>query len=283
MLKKAGVLISYGNLYSSYSYASCPPQITTPNSSMYPRPLERQKCQHRAYTTLRSEKLSSEDLQWPDSATVPTPYQIFQLHQNSSYSKRRFYELVKLYHPDRHLCGSGLSLHVRTERYRLVVAANEILSDPVKRSAYDKYGSGWDSSSRFYSDKRSGSDLKSSPTQNATWEDWEKWYQRDGHDKQESQYFSNEVFISLVFLVVVLGAIGQATRVGDHTKSFLNGATIVHDDCIKSIESRRRFSQNRDTGHERMQNFLKARDPYDYGTRDSKDEIPHSFLPPPEA
>ncbi|KAJ5294806.1 hypothetical protein N7508_009627 [Penicillium antarcticum] len=37
----------------------------------------------------------------------------------------------------------GLSKDERVERYRLIVAAHEILSDPQKRTAYDVYGIGW--------------------------------------------------------------------------------------------------------------------------------------------
>ena len=80
------------------------------------------------------------------SPTIPTPYQIFGQKKDSPYSKRKFYELVKLYHPDRHDYGSSGNLPSYTtklERYRLIVAANDILSNPVKRAAYDRYGSGW--------------------------------------------------------------------------------------------------------------------------------------------
>lgn len=77
-----------------------------------------------------------------------SPYAIpdLQSEEGSSYSKRRFYELVKLYHPDRHnhdISTYGLSYATKLEKNRLVVAANEILSDPVKGSAYDCYGAGW--------------------------------------------------------------------------------------------------------------------------------------------
>ena len=63
----------------------------------------------------------------------PTPYQIFEMKTNGVYSKARFYELVKVYHPDR---GNGkdeaLPRHIKMERYRLIVAANHILADPYQ-------------------------------------------------------------------------------------------------------------------------------------------------------
>jgi hypothetical protein len=101
-------------------------------------------------------------LRWPSDkkknkkqggVTVPpTPYEIFGQRERSAYSKRRFCALVKLYHPDRHCQHGGdaelarLSRATKLERYRLVVAANALLSDPVKKAAYDQYGIGWASS-----------------------------------------------------------------------------------------------------------------------------------------
>ena len=41
------------------------------------------------------------DERWP-TALNPTPYDIFGHPKDAPYSKHRFYELVKLYHPDRH-------------------------------------------------------------------------------------------------------------------------------------------------------------------------------------
>ncbi len=69
-------------------------------------------------------------LGWPTSAH-PTPYEILNLDKRTPYAKARFYELVKLYHPDSsHHGPDGLAPAARLERYRLVVAANGILGDP---------------------------------------------------------------------------------------------------------------------------------------------------------
>ena len=81
---------------------------------------------------------------WPSSVN-PTPYEILAHSKDARYNKALFYQLVKIYHPDRNHTAAGSSMphSVRLERYRLVVAANEILSDDVKRRAYDLYGAGW--------------------------------------------------------------------------------------------------------------------------------------------
>ena len=96
-----------------------------------------------------------DNMHWPAPKTppvTPTPYEIFALPKGGAYSKHKFYELVKIYHPDRHglegTACAGISHVEKLERYRLVVLAHEILSDPIKRKAYDSYGAGWGSFER---------------------------------------------------------------------------------------------------------------------------------------
>jgi len=84
------------------------------------------------------------------------------------------------------------------ERYRLVVAANTILSDPSRRDAYNRFGYGWevnddsthpatnpDSPFHYTTQHRwraTSTTTKWPPGQdpmyNATWEDWERWHER---------------------------------------------------------------------------------------------------------
>lgn len=102
------------------------------------------------YATVASPQASSRD-HWPhpvQSTTPPTPYQIFSTTPSEPYSKARFTELVKIYHPDRcdhpagHAC-AHLPATTRLERYRLIVSAHRILSNPERRKAYDRFGAGW--------------------------------------------------------------------------------------------------------------------------------------------
>ena len=66
------------------------------------------------------------------------------MKDDAIYSKTRFHELVKLYHPDMSPGKSeDIPRQVKIERYRLIVAAHTILSDPTRRSAYDRFGAGW--------------------------------------------------------------------------------------------------------------------------------------------
>ncbi len=241
-----------------------------------------------------------QNLPWPDLPSpnaMPTPYQIFGLKKTSPYSKHTFYELVKIYHPDRngHESGSSdkssLPGSVKIERYRLIVTAHEILSDPVRRSAYDKSGAGWDGRPEHgapkynwgqNSDTRwSGFDTNDSPFRNATWEDWEKWYQR-GKTKQEPVYFSNGGFLMLVIAAVFLGGFGQSIRVGDYSNIFQRQVEKVHEDASKAIQQRRIESQGFGNRDERLQNFLRTRDPHGYGVTDPTEESYRKLLQDPE-
>ncbi|EFQ32871.1 DnaJ domain-containing protein [Colletotrichum graminicola] len=83
---------------------------------------------------------------WPQGP-YPSPHEILGAEPGRPYSKKSFHRLVKLYHPDIYGVNekevAGIPLAKRLERYRLVIEANEILSDPQKRLLYERYGLGW--------------------------------------------------------------------------------------------------------------------------------------------
>lgn len=253
----------------------------------------------------RTEEIQYDIFGWPklqSPSAIPTPYQIFQQGEGAPYSKLRFYELVKLYHPDmcshNHSRARSLSPHVRVERFRLVVAANCILSDPAKQSAYDRFGAGWydgragtgfSSYRRGCSSKAEWSGFKSSPIMNnATWEDWEQWYQTcngSKRAKQEPTYVSNGGFVTLVAVVVVLGAVGQHTWIEGYSASLIKQIDMAHDNNSKGVESRRRASQQLGNRDERLESFLKTRKSYGYDIVSSRNDfdLNRSHLPAPTA
>lgn len=178
----------------------------------------------RSYATVNNNRRGGpahDDVpDWPKTSN-PTPYDIFAMRQSDPYTKHRFFQLVKLYHPDRH--GHASAVHhiptaTRLERYRLIVAANDLLSDPSKRSLYDTQGVGWTGSRSAtlnenvrYAEK-SWRHQPGNAARNATWEDWERWHDaRDGKPK-DPMYMSNGVFATLVVMLCMVGAFAQMSR-----------------------------------------------------------------------
>ncbi|KAI9809649.1 MAG: hypothetical protein M1825_000081 [Sarcosagium campestre] len=297
LLKKPGLLISsYGNLNlvfsSSYSH-----EFTPSSSNKVSRACGWPNTREYATTSSTTSASDRDDLPWPTSV-VPTPYQVFNQHQAEPYSKRRFYELVKRYHPDRAghkhepQCTRHLAHAVRLERYRLVVAANDILSNPARKKAYDSYGAGWDG---LFDMKRpsSGHDQhapshswygEQSPRHNATWEDWERWYRRDSKGPQQPSFLANSTFISLVTLLAILGGVGQVNRLGSSSATFIEQRDRVHDRTSRELMRRRKEASSPDTHKdERIETFLRLRDPAEYGVIDPVEDQYRRLLPDPEA
>ncbi|KAH7401449.1 hypothetical protein BKA66DRAFT_507976 [Pyrenochaeta sp. MPI-SDFR-AT-0127] len=213
-------------------------------------------------------------LNWPEAVKphkTPTPYQILRCSKGDAYSKNRFYALVKLYHPDRCHPTSAvarLPLHVRLERYRMLVAAHDILSDIEKRKAYDTWGHGWIGHQNLptahhhynweYDQRRWASD----PRNNATWEDWERWHgENDGSKEPDARtvQLSNFAFMSLIFAFVSIGGVVQGTRFSTFNSSVIERRDQIHREA--SMELRRSknatISGDRD---ERIRTFLEHRE-----------------------
>ncbi|CZR57545.1 related to J domain-containing protein 1 [Phialocephala subalpina] len=294
MFKKSGILLSCNNLHSLQT-------SSTSKTSLHPSS-GAQQCRSYAMVSDGHSRHNHGKHRWPEVSSansVPTPYQIFGQRKGSPYSKKRFYELVKQYHPDRHdlePSQKGLSYATKLERYRLVVAANNILSDPVKRGAYDCYGAGWNGSPDVVGPRDSSEATTwgtysgrgwgggpGGPSQNATWEDWEKWYQRDAKGPQEPRFVSNSAFVALIMIFATLGGIGQATRAGSHGVSFIEQRDALHDSISKDLMRRRKETTTvYGSREERIHSFLKQRDPEGYGVIDPKEGSYRKALPPPE-
>lgn len=161
------------------------------------------------------------------------------------------------------------------ERYRLIVAANDILSDPDKRKAYDRTGAGWNGFmehghhpsrydwSRTKGPARwSGFDTNDSPFQNATWEDWERWYDRNQprYEKQEPVYTSNGGFLTLVVAVMVIGAFGQASQVSWHNDLFMQKIEKQHGEATEAITKHRQESKKASDMDSKLHEFFRRKD-----------------------
>lgn len=227
---------------------------------------------------------------WP-KATHPTPYEIFDQAKSAPYSKKTFYSLVKLYHPDLHAHAhahphavSHLPHAAKLERYRLVVAANTILSDPAKRRAYDLYGAGWsgtsDMSNASYREMdRAWRQQPGSAAGNATWEDWERWHEQHSgraggsKEKQQPLYMSNGLFVMTLAVFVIIGGWGQATRAGNHSVQLIE----MRESSSQSISEemwRRRAEKAVLNREDRIRSFLEQRES-SWGRGPSSDSDSH--------
>ncbi|ROT38396.1 hypothetical protein SODALDRAFT_332969 [Sodiomyces alkalinus F11] len=228
---------------------------------------------------------------WP-SHPNPTPYDIFALDRSTPYTKARFYDLVKLYHPDRHghtqihshshphshphthtHAQSPLSSATRLERYRLVILANDILSDPAKRRAYDACGAGWTHHhERDAVRDRTWRHHPDSAAHNATWEDWERWHARrrngeEGGDKQQQQqpvFMSNAHFVALVLAAIAVGSALQASRARESATAVLGRREAIESEIGYTL-ARQKAERSGQGREERIERFLRDRENWAFG------------------
>lgn len=282
ILKKPSIpLSSYSHFHSFAPLQYC----TSPQ-----RPCMRPKTtQNRNYATIADKPPPRDDhsAQVSDFAwslhPAPTPYQILNHTRGAPYSKHRFNELVKFYHPDRTSRSPvtvSASSAVCLERYRLIVAAHTILTDPIRRNAYDLYGSGWDGRPEAESSNHGRPPNwrpPHSPMANATWEDWERWYQGDQKPPQAPVYLSNAAFVGLIVMFAALGGVGQATRAQNSGLSFVEQRNATHDKVSKELKRVRMETRVGGSKDERIQAFLRNRDSSMHA-----EEVYRRMLPDPE-
>ncbi|KOS18137.1 J domain-containing protein 1 [Escovopsis weberi] len=275
---------------SSLTFA-CGPRLASPPirclfravPSRPPTPSPHQRASRaRRYATVRDaagQSSSGEQLPpWPRGAH-PSPYEILGMERHAEYNKRAYYRLAKLYHPDSHHSGSPSSspsspshpdASIRLERYRLLVAAHELLNDPAKRRLYDTTGLGWapggpGAGPSLRDMDRSWRSRPGSAANNATWEDWERWHAaREGRAGPEPAYMSHGMFASMVVALCMVGWLAQLTRAesaGDQYMAWMaeQNARIGRGLAQDGIEAVGR------TRGERVDHFLKDRENTLYG------------------
>jgi len=302
--RKTSLLVSaYGNLHSFHgasgsSTSSCQRREGT-------RQQHERRCGRRRYATIAGDgredqqdhiapdvpkEKAQPSHQWPvpvSGQQHPTPYQIFAMKSNARYSKADFYQLVKLYHPDLH-SSPTIAHQLKTERYRLIVAAHTILSDPIKRSAYDRFGAGWNGRSEFgmqsgtphpgpgpfshsWQSGGQGEGNTDPIWQNATWEDWERFYAwrarkasgataSGADDPQSPLYVRNSHFIVVVILLAFAGSSANYSRAQGAGQYLVEQRDLVHDRSAKDLRKVRQDMAGLSGKEERMQWFLRQRE-----------------------
>jgi curved DNA-binding protein CbpA len=306
--KKPAVLLSCYNAFGCLNApSSCQSCTSSTRLSQHPGSKPQSHRRWRTYATVASEPPRNEskrpvseheEAHWPrtEPSRLPTPYQILNCRPGATYSKHHFYRLVKLYHPDRYVnehlqttssTVHALPQHVRLERYRLIVAAHTILSDPSKRRLYDQFGSGWAGRPDLSSLRYGGSSSTPEPRQwppgqnpmyNATWEDWERWYQaqrehEEGSSDQHSSSSSsspqqhrgllmnNYAFVSLIVMLAALGGVGQATRASSFSTAFREQKEAANERTHADLMGVRAHAAASGSSREaKVERFLKQRD-----------------------
>lgn len=280
-------------------YQSCPSQWS---HSSLPASL----VQRRKYAAVNDGQSKSTDkpqghclnaTSWP-SHPNPTPYDIFGMDRSTPYTKTRFYELVKLYHPDRHRHaqvhphpqphsfthppnGQVLSAAACVERYRLVVLANDILSNPAKRRAYDACGAGW--THPHHGDAGRDRNWRHHPdnaAHNATWEDWEKWNaRRNGTgEKQQPVFMSNSYFLALVLATIIVGSALQTSRARGNAAHVLGRQQAI-DSEIGAVVARERMERSGQGREERIERFIRDRENWAFAFSPGNYDGPPSVSP----
>ncbi|RYP08299.1 hypothetical protein DL765_008841 [Monosporascus sp. GIB2] len=168
--------------------------------------------------------------------------------------------------PPRHILRRDkLSHAVRLERYRLVIAANDILCDPGKRRAYDLYGAGWAGKLGMENNMREADRAwrkqPGNASMNATWEDWERWYEeRNGEKRKQSPlYMSNELFVAVLCAIAIFGSMGQARRASTQSMNLIEMRDQKHEAISHDMRQRQGELASLDR-QERVENFLRQRE-----------------------
>lgn len=281
MFKKASLFSCGGIQLLSSSATILPPTRTTLNASCPGLWTSRS---NRGYATASDP--SDHPYTWPSSSSF-TPYEVLHLHRNAPYSKAPYYDLVKIYHPDRqcdeHPLCRNISAEVRLQRYRLVVTAHEILSDPTRRAAYDQTGAGWSHHlPRYNTVAEASADWGPyGPTiyANATWEDWEGWNTR--HQGKQQHVVDPRTFTRLVILLVLFGGAVQASWIGHLNSGYDQRLREVSEDSRRFLTGRRQHTVAQMPHNDaRVQSFLIRRDPTGSGLKKDEEAVYQKELHP---
>jgi hypothetical protein len=232
----------------------------------------------RSYAT--ASQFSHQNYVWPSNLSF-TPYDVLNIPRGTPYSKRQYYDLVKIYHPDRpftkdHPLFGELTAEARIQRYRIVVDAHEILSDPIKRAAYDQNGTGWN---HAVQDTVDWNTHGPSIYANATWEDWERWNNR--HNGPQQHVVDQRTFTRLVILLVLFGGAVQASWIGKMNTGYEDKLRQVNEESARFLHSRKDNTvKQMGSNDARVQGFLIRRDPTGSGLKDSEQNVYQKELNP---
>ncbi|OLN90047.1 J domain-containing protein 1 [Colletotrichum chlorophyti] len=280
----AFAICSTNNVLNLFAIPAHHQSITSPPRHTTTTPSQRRTS--RSYATVHSPNDGPGQKPpppWPTCAN-PTPYDIFAIDKSAPYTKARFAELVKQYHPDKHHAAAldALPPQTRLDRYRLVVLANDILSSPDKRRAYDSWGAGWHTSAEDPRDineiyrqaDKAWRNNPGNPAMNATWEDWERWHdRRNNGEKQSPVFMSNASFAALVLAALAVGTVAQTTRM-DNNSAYIMDKRHAYEANISEALRRQNAATAGKGREERIERFLRDRENINFEFQPSKFDPP---------
>ncbi|PGH16234.1 hypothetical protein AJ80_05257 [Polytolypa hystricis UAMH7299] len=299
MFKKPSILCSCSSFLSLHPSSVPPPNPSTSSPWQGRSPF--QQCRRYAHVHSSGPIPHEGDLSWPTNP-IFSPYDLLKQERSAPYSKRRFYEFAKVYHPDRpcdaHPSCGDIPHSVKAHRYRILVAAHEILSDSVKREAFDKFGDGWYQRAELFGTNRHGWNVSTGPDgekdesvfRNGTWEDWERWRQRNEGYYYDSAYsgagrqassVSHGMFASFLVLLSLFAGAGQAVTIGGFSSIVEERVKDADERWNKLLDGRRlQTTTQMNSRDARVQHFLMKRDPSGHGLREEEEETYRQVLGP---
>ncbi|PWN47885.1 DnaJ-domain-containing protein [Violaceomyces palustris] len=247
-------------------------------------------CRRRHRQPISASAPPPQDLSFPSHLTNPSPYEIFHLSRDctSRQVKSRYYDLVKLLHPDKAFAASNAS-KVDTkaqENFKKVVQAYELLRDPKRRSLYDRTGFGWTTAGggtqvTAYDEWCGALRRGGSPggTRSPAWEDPRYKRYGKGHDGYGWQsatgrpddfsfygfyapkdkahmprYTSNKVFFTSIMIVTWVVAAFQYQRLSAQSARAVARADKNHLEAAKSLDEARDLARSEE-GRRRLEAF----------------------------
>ncbi|CAG8454579.1 9252_t:CDS:1 [Paraglomus occultum] len=194
------------------SYALCRTHLLTSarlvstspsnNGAVYEAP-------RRYYATKGTDSATDR---WRASKPNPTPFDVLGLSHNASAAemKERYYELVKQYHPDK----VGHNSPAALDRFRNVVKAYELLSNPKRKELYLRYGIGWIDTSFMKDTTRNNSSYKSAPRYSHV----NTWGQEETGDGKPI-FISNIYFAAFLIAAAIFASMFQFLRAENSVNS----------------------------------------------------------------
>jgi curved DNA-binding protein CbpA len=231
---------------------------------------------------------SDEELAFP--APPYGPYEIFHLPRSASDAdiKARYYDLVRLLHPDRAGVADGSAAKQQKRQWEEMQKAYELLRSSRARQMYDRSGLGWNSHGSAAARARAAAARQGWQFRGAPGHDGFGWqaesarsdffYGANPAPKAEERYTSNVRFFLAIAVITWSLAGVQYSRLSAQSARAVERADRAHSDAVKSLQEARDLARSRE-GRTRMENLRRRARELDYFGRVEAERC--TAVPPP--